>query len=132
MRKRAAVRLALVIFMLLFGACKSSPPNSPASSTKPPTECECVEYPFPQDCDAKCGMMEFIVKGVDQNNKTVEVASANQPSEERTIPLSGLQASQIPVLQPGAHIQVLFKKTEGTQSVIKPLRLNLLREPHPK
>lgn len=128
MRQIDALRLGLAALLLLFEACSSCNSNHPAGPGNPSAECECLEYPFPKACESKCGMKEFIVKGVDEQSNTAKVAPLNQPSQEQTIPLSALQTGQIRALQAGSHIQVLYKKTGGSQPVIKPLRLNLMKD----
>lgn len=139
MRRGEAFRAGAVLWMTLSLACKPSPPshspNNPSGSgtpagkgragggQNPPSECACVEYPFPPQCDKQCGMTEYIVKNVNAANHTVEVAPRDRPAEVRTIPLDSLQPGQVPNLEAGSQIQVLFKKTNSAQLAMKPLRI---------
>jgi len=137
MRRISIPRLALAMGTLGLVACKSPTgpqpnPNSsnPPAGTNTQAECACVEYPFPKKCETQCGMTEFIVKQINPQNNTVEVTTPQQPSQTRTIPLSSLDAHQIQEVQAGSHIQVLFKKSQSSESQIKPLRV--IRQPSPK
>lgn len=123
-------RLGLAACTLSLVACSSpSGPTPGPHSSNPPggttgqAECACVEYPFPKECETKCGMTEFIVKQINSHNNTVEVTTVQQPSESRTIPLSSLNASQVQELKAGSRIQVLFKRSQTSGSQIKPLRV---------
>jgi hypothetical protein len=123
MRRLPAIRLAMLVSVLFFAACSSTGPGSTTGTSNQTTACSCVEYPFPKQCDSQCGMKEFVVIGVDQKSKTLEVSPPNQPLERQTISLAKLPAAQITTLQAGSHIQILYKKAGQAQSAIKPLRL---------
>lgn len=135
MSTRKAFCGGVVICTMLSLACTPSPPKTPSGpgstagsqathgGQNPPSECTCVEYPFPPQCDTQCGMAEYIVKNVNPANNTVDVAPPDRPAEVRTIALSSLQPAQASSLEAGSQIRVLFKKANNAQLKMTPLRI---------
>jgi hypothetical protein len=89
------------------------------SGGKPLGKCDCTEYPFPQGCDAACGITAAVVESVHADSVTVRVQPNNNvPAEIKTIPLARLRMQG--TLRPGMQVQLTYEKTPNAPRSFHP------------